>query len=383
MISSELVRPINPEGNAKGLIAIRPIPEYTAITDSQVDICVVEEGTMATTCSYCLKEAPGLSAWKACGKCKTIRYCSAKCQMTDWPLHKPECKFIIGRGGAGPSQARLIIRLLVKAKSDPAFKAALDKLYVHPGGYKEPWKDLFPYLKPIIEYIPSEISSMDEVHWAFSKLQGNAFLCGVNERCQWMSLICRSSYCNHSCESNAARIETGRTFRIIATKNIAEGEEVVISYVFSCRSLQERREKLMYIYNIFCSCAKCQFESSKEYDATLVDPARSLTERLIKMQKLLDKGETQHFIYYLGGIQKEMIPRMYSYTLGDAGTILKMLIKKVDGKYQLAFDVPGMDDRRLIFSVCFTCAVYQNPRMDDSLFRYVAQQNNFINSIGH
>ncbi|APA08862.1 predicted protein [Sclerotinia sclerotiorum 1980 UF-70] len=45
--------------------------------------------TSHPTCSFCY----GLASTKLlCGSCKSITYCSAKCQKLDWPLHKVLCK---------------------------------------------------------------------------------------------------------------------------------------------------------------------------------------------------------------------------------------------------------------------------------------------------
>ncbi|EDU47482.1 MYND finger [Pyrenophora tritici-repentis] len=43
--------------------------------------------TTPNLCATCHTPTP-----RKCSTCKNIRYCSATCQTTDWPLHKPVCK---------------------------------------------------------------------------------------------------------------------------------------------------------------------------------------------------------------------------------------------------------------------------------------------------
>lgn len=40
-------------------------------------------------CEACGKQAVGL---RACARCRTVRYCSRKCQAAHWSQHKRECR---------------------------------------------------------------------------------------------------------------------------------------------------------------------------------------------------------------------------------------------------------------------------------------------------
>jgi tetratricopeptide (TPR) repeat protein len=45
-------------------------------------------------CAVCGKEGPGL---KLCGRCKSVRYCSAQCRDAAWPEHKKSCRDVPSR----------------------------------------------------------------------------------------------------------------------------------------------------------------------------------------------------------------------------------------------------------------------------------------------
>lgn len=46
---------------------------------------------MVTKCGHCqTAEAPPFK-FKACGRCRTIHYCSLECQKLSWKVHKLEC----------------------------------------------------------------------------------------------------------------------------------------------------------------------------------------------------------------------------------------------------------------------------------------------------
>ncbi|KDQ09192.1 hypothetical protein BOTBODRAFT_37277 [Botryobasidium botryosum FD-172 SS1] len=46
----------------------------------------------AAACAYC--EKIGKSTMPICSRCKLVRYCSAECQRSAWPMHKPVCKAV-------------------------------------------------------------------------------------------------------------------------------------------------------------------------------------------------------------------------------------------------------------------------------------------------
>jgi hypothetical protein len=47
-------------------------------------------GQTVEGCSYCDKVSSG-KALPRCGKCRSVLYCNAECQLADWPSHKLKC----------------------------------------------------------------------------------------------------------------------------------------------------------------------------------------------------------------------------------------------------------------------------------------------------
>jgi hypothetical protein len=81
-----------------------------------------------TTCNYCLSQAPvplpGVpDTWKlrACTACRSVKYCSIKCQKADWAfVHAKECKALKEvRKSSGndwlPTPVRAVMQVLLRA----------------------------------------------------------------------------------------------------------------------------------------------------------------------------------------------------------------------------------------------------------------------------
>jgi len=59
---------------------------------------------------------------------------------------------------------------------------------------------------------------------------------------------------NHDCEPNVTWHSEGRELHIVATRDIQEGEELLMSYI---ENREKRREKLWSWWGIDCSCKLC------------------------------------------------------------------------------------------------------------------------------
>ena len=69
------------------------------------------------------------------------------------------------------------------------------------------------------------------------------------------------SFFNHSCQYNAAiQVAIGLQFTAVATRDIAEGEEVCICYVDASQPGEVRRAELRRVFWFDCTCPKCAAE---------------------------------------------------------------------------------------------------------------------------
>ncbi|KAH7444376.1 hypothetical protein KP509_02G076300 [Ceratopteris richardii] len=81
------------------------------------------------------------------------------------------------------------------------------------------------------------------------------------------------SFINHSCSPNSSRLVVGEAMFIIASRDIAEKEEITISYIDGMFPLKIREEKLAAMgYGFHCQCRRCEAERSvqselKEYSS--------------------------------------------------------------------------------------------------------------------
>ena len=62
-----------------------------AVRESRVSRGWAEE-TVPNRCAYCKAPPTTVIKLSICGRCKSVKYCSGKCQKLAWPSHKAVCK---------------------------------------------------------------------------------------------------------------------------------------------------------------------------------------------------------------------------------------------------------------------------------------------------
>ena len=69
---------------------------------------------------------------------------------------------------------------------------------------------------------------------------------------------------NHSCRPNAVRVfcHDGETMVVHACQRIAQGNEIVWSYIPLTQSVEERRQRLQKAHGFICQCERCQAEAA-------------------------------------------------------------------------------------------------------------------------
>ena len=78
-----------------------------------------------------------------------------------------------------------------------------------------------------------------------------------------------ASLANHSCCPTARPSfpRADATLALVATRDLAEGDEVTVSYVDESLPLRQRRASLEFGYGFFCRCERCLAEEAEEEGA--------------------------------------------------------------------------------------------------------------------
>jgi tetratricopeptide (TPR) repeat protein len=105
----------------------------------------------------------------------------------------------------------------------------------------------------------------------------------------------RTSYINHACDGNARRTFIGDLLFVHASKDIAQGEEILQPYKMPESNLHESQIELKKTWKFECDCPICLAERST--------PPAQLKERL----KLLEKVK-QHLAGDTGNIADDLAP---------------------------------------------------------------------------
>jgi len=71
----------------------------------------------------------------------------------------------------------------------------------------------------------------------------------------------RLSYANHSCIPNSQKTTYGDLMLLHATRPIAEGEEITVSYLGDCKNFEARKKKMRVNWGFQCECPLCKADA--------------------------------------------------------------------------------------------------------------------------
>ena len=278
---NEIVRD-SPVGG-KGLFAWKDVAAGEGInTIMRPLVLVLDTRRLADTCSNCLEwssqvflrsivdeyEPPSL---KACLGCKTMRYCSKKCQAESWKReHKHECKLLgkLQEKGALPNAARAVLRMLQIAAGP--FGRELRQMKSHlntitkNGGQRA--ENLLVLSTGIHEYsgTPFGIEFVQEM---FALVLTNS-LTHYTSTYDPLGIAVDplAAKANHSCEPNCVVVCDGASLHFRTIKSIKKGEEIFISYIDPSQPFNRRQHELQDKFYFQCKCTKCalQFEAATD-----------------------------------------------------------------------------------------------------------------------
>lgn len=272
---------------------------------------------------------------KRCKGCKTNRYCSVTCQRKDWEfVHDKECRALQAWGRAaalvgapsdlGASQrqpqsqhahqhvpstrARLLSRLLWTKQLDAKQSnlASLRDLESHTTAKMQRPEEQSAILR--LAQIVLRFAGMGLGHDdASPKVLGELGLSSLGDI---IDLICQShtnsfalttgdqcaiglaaspgiAMANHSCEPNAAHsfqldgadVEGPGPMRLVAIRDIQEGEQITTAYVDVADGYERRRERLRRDYFFECGCMLCLRDGEREKSWTVPQAGASSSSK--------------------------------------------------------------------------------------------------------
>ncbi|KAI6045326.1 SET domain-containing protein, partial [Pisolithus marmoratus] len=244
-------------------------------------------------CSRCAgSPASGL---KRCTGCRKVWYCTSACQNNDWPIHKFECTAIQNWSNEAPSEkvsvpsdaVRCLARILwqIKRKSPSNIWAKeiqamqSNRQSIHPTaveGHTHLAQSLVRYLGASS---PTELESYGIMSTAdlVDFIINTVALTTPSLTPIGVAVSPLVALINHSCAPNVvvvfprSRKDSGNepVVKVAALRNIAPGEEILMSYVDTTLPKSLRQMALMETYNFQCRCWACT-ESSE------VDPREAV-----------------------------------------------------------------------------------------------------------
>lgn len=264
-----------------------------------------------------------------CTGCQVARFCGKPCQTQAWKkFHKYECKIFARLRSKGmlPESARALIRFILQHDNallpDGAW-ADIMSLESHNEGLKKTdndWMMLMLTAKACKEYSRTSVD-LDIVLRLLCILKVNGMaltttygdeigvfldpvLARMNHSCDGGNVfIYRPVYTNHV-EWPKKSVHGRSLMKLLPVRNIAEDEELTITYIEHTESVQKRQESLAKQYMFHCTCSKCQRDEIAQEEIKKNDPA------LFKsLQQWSDTVEDQFKIMKSSSLPRKIVLR--------------------------------------------------------------------------
>ncbi|KAI6010140.1 hypothetical protein EDC04DRAFT_2770593 [Pisolithus marmoratus] len=256
-------------------------PEGDIVLSLRPHVFTLSTMYLDSHCSGCAgSPASGL---KRCTGCRKVWYCTSTCQNNDWPIHKFECTAI-----QNCDAVRCLGRIMWQIKRKSAGNIWIQAMQsnrqsIHPTaveGHTHLAQSLVRYLGASS---PTELenygimSTADLVDVISRFIINTVALTTPSLTPIGVAVSPLVALINHSCAPNVVvvfprcRKDSGNepVAKVAALRNIAPGEEILMSYVDTTLPKSLRQMALMETYNFQCRCRACT-ESSE------VDPREAV-----------------------------------------------------------------------------------------------------------
>ncbi|KAF8122536.1 hypothetical protein EV363DRAFT_1436578 [Boletus edulis] len=274
--------------SGRGLWTRQHVKYGSVILSIEAHVGVLSNQHLDSRCSSCTK-ATSTSPFMRCSGCGTLRYCNSGCQKADWSLHKHECKALKGWAEAAPSAA-LGVPNDAGAGLNSGWSNEIQKMQYHKVSLQHSASvETHTHLAhSVVRYLgltaPSDLeeygilSTGDLVNMISRFITNTIALTSPSLTPIGAIVSPLAALANHSCLPNAIVVfpRGGKTrmkepvMDVIALRDIAAGEEVLITYIDTTLPKAQRRQVLTETYNFTCQCPLCK------QSATVVDPREAV-----------------------------------------------------------------------------------------------------------
>lgn len=260
----------------RGCIATERIPAGTLIIKASPSAFVIKSAFRRQICHKCLRSASSLNkeSFQHCARCKVSCYCSRTCQAADWRSgHQEECARLVALAPKVPTETVFLAsRILTLRETAPSTFAEIEKLSCAQkrDGDLDSAQRYMAMSVMTADFLGHErlhtlVGSGELLVGLLSKLETNAFnICNGDLQPIGIGVYPSASFFNHSCQPNACTVFEGTTLCISAIRDIAPGEEIVISYIDLGASLEHRRTELRKGFGFTCTCERCVAEDKEK-----------------------------------------------------------------------------------------------------------------------
>eukprot|EP00727_Mastigamoeba_balamuthi_P009459 m51a1_g5135 hypothetical protein (417) ;mRNA; r:2168-3691 len=287
------LRPV--PGKGVGAFATRAVPRGETLLREAPFICASADSSLCYHC--CARPAAASASCVPCrGGCGKA-FCCQRCEREAWDrYHGPLCgrglcdleaRHTARLGTARTKWSLLAWKALGVSLCSPRPRAPADcppMCFLHRMG--EPVVDA-SQAQPVY----FDLRELLDEYEAFVRAAGMQFALDPNVTLEALSEVMRmcaanvfsmddggpsapealqmvGSMFNHECEPSAGYYYDQGEFVVVARRDIAQGDEVTVSYAYDDR-YYERQRDLFLLHRFFCTCPKCASQSNAADDAAL------------------------------------------------------------------------------------------------------------------